>query len=116
MASPQLFHILTPQGVSRDTFVVPADQPGSIKTDCVLVIHSHSGHMLTVHRTRLVPVDATAIAKKPQSVCLKCGRVAGVVQDEVVCPEHGGVACGLLETARSTLTINSLAAAPMPGD
>jgi hypothetical protein len=116
MASPQLFQILTPDGLSSETFVVPLDQPASIKKDCVLVIHDRSGKTFTVHRTRLFPVGSTTVAKKHRHACLKCGRVAGVVQDEVTCPEHGGVACGMIEAARSTPTMNALATAPMPGD
>jgi hypothetical protein len=116
MASPQLFQILTPNGLSRDTFVVPLDQPSAIRTDCVLVIHAHDGKTFTVHRSRLIPVGSMVVAKRRRSACLKCGRVAGVVQDEVTCPEHGGVACGMVVPARSTPTTKTLAATPMPGD
>jgi hypothetical protein len=116
MASPQLFQILTPKGLSRDTFVLPLDQPSAIRQDCVLVIHAHGGNTLTVHRSRLIPVGSMTVVKNRRNACLKCGRVAGVVQDEVSCPEHGGVACGMVAPDRSTPTTKSLAAAPIPSD
>lgn len=98
MASPQQFRILTPDSqLTHDTFVVPAEQPRTIKAGCVLVAHRDTGAMLTVHRTRLFPADSMTADKKPKSACLKCGRVAGVIEDRVTCPEHGGVACGMVE-------------------
>ena len=100
MANQKQFRILTPDGLlSSDTFVVPAEQPRTIKAGCVLVVHQQSGYMLTVHQTRLFPTVPTAVATKPKSACLKCGRVAGVIGDRVTCPEHGNTACWMVEQA-----------------
>ena len=104
MAGQRHFHILTPDGLlSSDTFVLPAEQPRNIKAGCVVVIHERSGTMLTVHDSRLFPAGAAApspMAQQPKSACLKCGRVAGVVGDEVTCPSHGGGPCGMLHPSQ----------------
>ena len=103
MANQKQFRILTPDGLlSSDTFVVPAEQPRTIKAGCVLVVHQQSGYVLTVHQTRLFPVDLAAVVKKPRNACLKCGRVAGVIEDRVTCPEHGNAACWMVEPSEKT--------------
>jgi hypothetical protein len=94
----QQYRILTPDGLlTVDTFVLAAQQPPSVKAGCTLVVHQQSGAAITVHKTRLFPADPMAAIEKPKSVCLKCGRVEGVIQDRVTCPEHGGIACGMVE-------------------
>jgi len=94
------FRVLTPDGLlSRDTFLVPLEQPNNIKAGCLLVIHEPSGRQFTVHDTRVFPASATntlSAGSPTTSVCLKCGKVQGVVGDQVTCPSHGG-ACGLVE-------------------
>jgi len=101
MAELQLFRILTPNGaLSDDTFAVAPRQPENVKADCLLVVDEATGERLTVHATRLFPVEvrrAAAPAATLQSVCLECGRVSGVVEEEVHCPHHeDGIFCDLL--------------------
>jgi hypothetical protein len=104
MTSQRRFRILTPDGtLSRDTFALPAEQPRTIKADCVLVIDQRSGRALTVHGTRLFPVEAApapAVAIEEKHVCLKCGKVQGVVEDQVSCLSRDGSPCGLLESSK----------------
>jgi hypothetical protein len=101
MADPKRYRILTPDGLlSYDTFVVSAEQPRTIRAGCVLVAHQRTGRLLTVHETRLFPAEAhapAAVARKPKSACLKCGRVKGVIEDMVTCPHHGDAACPMIE-------------------
>lgn len=98
MTKPQRFRILTVEGVlSYDTFVIGAQQPTGVIAGCLVVVNEQDGRQLTVHRTRLVPVGETPRPSPPKTACMECGRVEGVVKDEVVCPHHGGVACGLLK-------------------
>jgi hypothetical protein len=101
MTDQKLYRILTPNGqLSYDTFVVLAEQPRTIKAGCVLVAQKRTGRLLSVHDSRLFPAESAApvaAARKPRHVCLKCGRVEGVVEDLVTCPQHGGVACGMVE-------------------
>ena len=103
MPGQRRFRILTPDGhLSHDTFVLPANQPRNISAGCVRVMHEQSGTMLTVHDSRLFPAGATEsapFAQKPMSACLKCGRVTGVIEDRVTCPEHGNAACWMVEQA-----------------
>lgn len=97
MANQKQYRVLTPDGLlSSETFVIPDQQPRPLKAGCVLVVHRPSGYMLTVHRTRLFPVDLSA-AHQSRHACLKCGRVAGVIEDRVTCPEHGNAACWIVE-------------------
>jgi len=100
MTEKARFHILTPEGViPPDTFVLADEQSTNVLEECRLVLHEPSGRLLTVHRTRLIPVSDPAIKsiKHKRSVCLKCGHVEGVVLDMVHCPNHHGKNCGLLE-------------------
>jgi len=101
MPERKRFRLLTPEGlVTYDTFVLADDQPRTIKADCLLVVHEASGRLSTVHRTRLIPVADSGIqtlGRQRKSPCLKCGKVEGVVGDQVVCPYHKGLGCGLLE-------------------
>ena len=87
MADPQRLRILTPDGLlSDDTFVVPALQPRTIKAGCILVVDERTGRVLTVHDTRLFPAavaDDPPVAGQSRSVCLKCGRVGGVIGEQV---------------------------------
>jgi len=94
------FCILAPDGkLTLDTFVIADKQPENILEGCLLVVHQASGVQLTVHRTRLIPINAPNFAHLPRKhgVCSKCGKVEGIVLDKVTCPHHGGVNCGLLE-------------------
>ena len=93
--------ILTPDGlISYDTFLVVAPQPTTLRADCVLVAHEITGTRLTVHRTRLISVDPP-LKKTPRtgakSVCLQCGKVEGVVEDQIKCPHPGKGHCDLIE-------------------
>ena len=104
MISQRRFRILTPDGTfSHDAFALPAEQPCTIKADCVLVIDERSGRALTVHGTRLFPMEtvpASAVAIQRKHVCLTCGKVQGVVEDQVNCPSHDGSPCGLVESSK----------------
>jgi hypothetical protein len=95
------FFILTAEGmVTLDTFILADPQPQNIKVGCVLVIHEESGRLLTVHQTRLIPFNnpaASFLKHQHKSVCLKCGRVEGIVLDQVDCPYKGQCSCGLIE-------------------
>ncbi len=100
MSEKAQFHVLTPAGVvPPDIFVLANEQPKTILEGCVLVVHQASGRQLTVHGTRLIPINDPAITslRQKHSVCLKCGKVEGIVLDKVACPHHGGANCGLLE-------------------
>ncbi len=99
MTSQGRFRILTPDGlVSLDLFLLATRQPTGLKAGCVLVVNQESGGLLTVHRSRLIPALSGATADGQQkSVCLKCGRVEGVVEEQIRCPFHHGVPCGLIE-------------------
>ncbi len=95
----RFFRILTPGGtLSQDRFVLPARQPQGLPADCVAVMHEQTGATLVVHDTRLFPADAARtmpVLGEPRSVCHKCGRVMGVAEDHVGCPEHEGTECGI---------------------
>jgi hypothetical protein len=97
------FYLLSPDGrLSLDIFVLADEQRRAIKPGCVLIVHPPTGRLLTVHETRLFPVGPTVFARHPapwRSACLRCGRVEGVVDDQVACPVHGGASCGLVESA-----------------
>ena len=102
------FRILTREGrLSEDTYVLPSQQPYAIHAGCVLVVNERSGETLTVHDTRLFPSEAVKsmpTASQTKSVCLKCGWVKGVVEDQVTCPYHGDGPCNMVELARPTAT------------
>jgi len=103
MTDVKQFRILTPDGrLSHDTFDVPVEQPSKIKADCVLVVHVGSGRRVTVHSTRLFPADAVGAHPlgRQLDVCPTCGRVEGVVEDQITCPYHGEAPCGLVEHFR----------------
>ena len=111
MTQKEQFRILTPEGlVTYDTFWIAEKQPFAIRPGCLLVVDAATGRRVTVHRTRLVPVqpdpDLSNLDQQHKSPCAKCGKVEGIVGDEVVCPNHGQGVCGLLEAepVRQTLT------------
>jgi hypothetical protein len=98
------FCLLTPDGaITPDTFRIAERQPTTILEGCVLVVHEASGRQMTVHRTRLIPIsESQGGAYRPaHNACPKCGKVEGIVLDNVVCPHHGGANCGLLETSHT---------------
>jgi hypothetical protein len=101
MANQRQFRILTPDGLlSRDLFILAVKQPGTIKPDCMLVVDARSGRAITVHETRLFPVDTVSSAREAgpsKRACLKCGRVEGVIVDQVACSGQDGGPCGLVE-------------------
>ena len=101
MTSQTLFRILTSEGlVSLDLFTIAQPQPVNLKTGCLLVVNQANGNLVTVHQTRLIPSgipSCVASDGQRKSVCLKCGRVEGVVQEQIHCPYHHGVPCGLIE-------------------
>jgi hypothetical protein len=106
MADRRQFRILSPDGLlSYDTYVLPPEQPRTIRAGCVLVIDERTGRAFTVHDTRLFPAEAAgsiAPVERPKHVCLKCGKVEGVIDDQVTCPTNDGGSCGLLEPSRGT--------------
>ncbi len=101
MTQKARFYILTPEGiVPPDTFVLADQQPQKILEGCVLIVHEATHRQMTIHRTRLIPINDPAVAslkKHKHSVCTKCGKVEGVVLDNVSCPNHHGINCGMLE-------------------
>ena len=101
MPEKDRFRVLTPEGlVTYDTFVLADEQPRNIKADCLLLVHEASGRLLTAHLTRVIPTEGpsvVAVGSQCKSPCVRCGKVAGIVEDEVVCPNHGQSCCGLLE-------------------
>jgi hypothetical protein len=95
MADQKQYRILTPDGrLSHDTFVVASEQPGMTPQGCVLVVNDRDGTRLTVHHERLF---LSADARQEKKVCLRCGHVSGVVEDQVQCPYDEGDPCELLE-------------------
>ena len=101
MTPKEQFRILTPEGlVTYDTFSIAEKQPLAIRPGCVLVVDTATGRRVTVHRARLVLVQDLVVLNVDQqrkSPCTKCGKVEGVVDDEVVCPNHAQGVCGLLD-------------------
>jgi hypothetical protein len=94
MVNQESYRVLLPDGrLSTDVFHVPVTQPVDIRSHCVLAVNDRDGATLTVHRSRLLPV---AVAE-PKKVCLTCGRVEGVLRDEVQCPFDGQTPCELIE-------------------
>jgi hypothetical protein len=101
MTEKAKFYILTPEGVvPPDIFVLAEVQPAKIMEGCVLVVHETTQRQLTIHRTRLIPINDPAVAslKHKHSACPKCGHVQGITLDKVPCPNHHGINCGLLES------------------
>jgi hypothetical protein len=98
MRDQKQYRLLTPNGrLSHDTFVVASEQPKVIQENCVLVVDDRDGRQLTVHRDRLF---LTAEAGDEKRACLRCGRVLGVVEDQVHCPYDEANPCELLEPPR----------------
>jgi VanZ family protein len=102
---PQAAHfriVLLEGALTDDVFLVPAEQPAKIKMGCVLAINQRDGSLQTVHGSRLVPSEAEQLpqAAAVASVCLKCGKVAGVVEDAVTCPYENDGPCKVLEERR----------------
>jgi hypothetical protein len=102
-ASYKRFRILTPDGLlSGDTFVMAAPQPPRIAAGCLLMVDEQTGTPLTVHSTRLIPEEAPELPPVhhiADNVCLTCGRVQGVVEDQVPCPFHGDAPCDMQAAA-----------------
>ena len=100
MTEQKRFQILSPDGLlSPERYLISAVQPPNIKSGCLLAVDQLSGRRITVHESRIFPAkadDAPAFDPAAMSVCLKCGRVEGVVEDQVTCPHHGDAACGLV--------------------
>jgi hypothetical protein len=104
MRPQKKYRILTPDGaLSDDAYILAPHQPFTIKADCVLAVDEYTGDEITVHETRLFPDHDERLApaaERPMSVCLKCGRVEGVVEDQVSCPYRED-SCGMVETAKN---------------
>jgi len=94
------FRVLTPDNlVSEDIFVLADRQPHRLRPGCVLLVNEADGSLLIAHQTRLVAVkspDARHSAGQARSVCLSCGKVEGVAEDEVLCPYDGDEPCRLI--------------------
>ena len=60
----------------------------------MLIVRERTGDLLTVHDSRLFPADAHRVPMltATRRACLKCGRVQGIVEDQVRCPDHSGCA------------------------
>ncbi len=100
MNDSKRYRVLGPDGqLSRDIFLVSPEQPSRIRPECLLMVHQRSGMMFTIHNTRLRPAEAADTGPFSQRVeaCLRCGRVQGVVDDQVTCPYHGDGPCGMVE-------------------
>jgi len=101
MSDQQRYRLLTRESLATyDTYVLADPVPDNIKPDCVLVVHELTGRQMTVHRSRLVPADSVKtshVDHERKSPCPTCGRVEGVVEDEVTCPFHGESPCVLVE-------------------
>ncbi len=102
------YRVALPDGRLSDEIVVSANrQPSRIHRFCVLVVDQESGRCYTIHRSRLVPLAAAPPPPSPEpkrrkSVCFECGRVEGIVYDEVQCPYRGGAPCGLIKAHAGT--------------
>lgn len=95
MGDQKYYRILSPEGrLSHETFAVAAHQPETLQEGCVLVVNDVDGTQLTTHRDRLF---STVDAAERKKACLRCGKVLGVVEDEVQCPYDEGSPCDLLE-------------------
>ena len=94
MDTSQRFRVVMPGGLtSLDTFILVDPQPERIKAGCVLAAHEPSGRQITVHSTRLLPAETPG--ESEHRICLECGKVEGVVEDEVLCPHGENGLCGL---------------------
>lgn len=89
---PDQFRIITMDGkVSKETFQIirPSDNKNR------LVVESESGARLTIHKRRVLSVDSLgkAVALKRgtavKAVCPGCSKVIEVIDDKIVCPDHG---------------------------
>jgi len=105
MGEKTFYRIVAANGtLSADAFVVACPQPESIKAGCVLVVNQRNLTPLAVHETQLVPAKTewesphgarqTSTTAR-HSPCLRCGRVKGMVQDQVTCPFHGDRPCAV---------------------
>lgn len=87
------YRILMPDGrLSHETFSLANEQPSTLHKDCLLVVNDGDHTQLTVHRERLF-----ATAEDHGRVCLRCGKVIGVSEDQVQCPYDEGDAGELLK-------------------
>jgi VanZ family protein len=97
MPNRKRFRVLTPEGlVTHDTFTLADEQPESIKADCMLLVHESSGRTITAHGTRLIPAadpPGNNHDHQQKSVCMNCGHVEGVIEDQVACPHLGDKDC-----------------------
>ncbi|HLA83686.1 MAG TPA: VanZ family protein [Thermoguttaceae bacterium] len=95
------YRILTHENLATyDTFILADPSPENLDPDRVLVVHELTGRTMTVHRSRLIPAENpkdVPLDHQRKSHCPTCGRVAGVVEDEVTCPHDENAPCGLLE-------------------
>ncbi len=95
MVDDKSYRMLTPDGrLSHDTFVLASEQPDVVRDGCVLVVNNRDGTRLTAHRDRLFSITRMG---EPKKACLRCGKVSGVVEDQVQCPYDEGSLCDLME-------------------
>jgi hypothetical protein len=98
-----IFRIITTGGsLSQDTFVIAAQQPANVKSDCLMLINQRDRSRRTVHATRLLPAFATGHGHGPHKACRKCGHVEGVLDEPLPCPHRGHPPCVSLGEPRST--------------
>lgn len=95
------YRVALPDGSpSKDIFFPADEQPTTVHAFCVVVVNQQDGRRYTVHRSRLISIASPSpapVPKKRRSVCFECGKVEGVVYDQVQCPHSGDSRCRLLE-------------------
>jgi hypothetical protein len=100
MTPKETFRLLTRENLATyDTFLLANDVPEDFDPDLAVVIHELSGRRMTVHRTRLLPaahVDPSRLDHGRHSPCPTCGRVEGIVEEEVRCPYDDRGTCGMM--------------------
>lgn len=94
MIAPVRYRVVLPAGMlSGETVVLAPHQPANGHSLCV-VVNQANGRAYTVHRSRLIAVDPPpAVPKDRRSVCFECGKVEGVVLDQVQCPYRERESC-----------------------
>jgi hypothetical protein len=104
MSGQTRFRVLTAEGlVSHEVFTIAPFQPPNMARGNVLLACQSGGFPVMVHESRLIPLsmpkhhgDGGQIA-----ACHKCGRVEGISAEQIHCPYHHGVSCGLAEATAS---------------
>lgn len=93
MSTPVRYRVVLPAGMlSGEIVVLAPHQPANGHSLCV-VLNQADGRSYTVHRSRLIAVDPPPEPKQQRSVCFECGKVEGVVLDQVRCPHQERESC-----------------------